>query len=149
MGHSATSLLIEEANRLAQRGDLAVVLQVIVSERPAPAVFVPLFANLITADVEIPDFGRDAFKVLPRSADLEVGMCRAQARRYICRQDGGVTVDVHAARFEWLARAGLWFSRSEIQSLSFKPLRGSVLVGFPQNTRNKFRKGQISSGFGI
>ena len=44
---------------------LAVVLQIVIGQGSATAVLEPLFANLIAADMEIPDFARDAFEVLP------------------------------------------------------------------------------------
>jgi hypothetical protein len=40
------------------------VFQSVIGQGPATAVVEPLFANLIAADVEIPDFGRYAFEVL-------------------------------------------------------------------------------------
>jgi len=49
---------------LQGRDDFAVVLQVFVDQGAAPAVFEPLLANLIAADVEIPDFVRHTFEVL-------------------------------------------------------------------------------------
>ena len=49
------------------------MLQIVVTEGSASAVFEPLFANLIAADVEIPDFGRDTLEVLAVcSADVAV-----------------------------------------------------------------------------
>lgn len=42
------------------------MLQVFTSQGPATAPLEPLFANLITADVKIRDFGRDTFEALGR-----------------------------------------------------------------------------------
>jgi hypothetical protein len=46
------------------RDHLLVVGQVLLAQSAASAVFEPFFANLMAADVEIPDFGRNAFEVL-------------------------------------------------------------------------------------
>jgi len=49
-----------EADRFTQgRDDFAGVLQVLVAQGAATAVFEPFFADLIAANVEIPNFGRD------------------------------------------------------------------------------------------
>ena len=44
--------------------DFAVMFQIVIGQGSAPAVLEPLLANLIAADVKIPDFGRYAFEVL-------------------------------------------------------------------------------------
>ena len=44
--------------------DFLVVGNVIIGERAAFAVFEPFFTDLVAADMEIPDLGRDAFKIL-------------------------------------------------------------------------------------
>jgi hypothetical protein len=55
-----------QADGFTQGGnDLAVVFQIVIGQGAATPVLEPLFANLITANVEIPDFGRDALEVLP------------------------------------------------------------------------------------
>jgi len=54
-----------EAKGFRQRRDDALVVgDVVVAERAALAVFEPLVADLVAADVEVPHLGRDAFEVL-------------------------------------------------------------------------------------
>ena len=76
---------------------VTVVLQVAVGQVAAPPIFQPLLANLIAADMEIPDFRRDALEVLAAancSAALQGGIfltntgCRAEARRYRVEKPG-------------------------------------------------------------
>jgi len=45
------------------RHNFAVVLQVVIGQGSATALFEPLFTDLIAADVEIPDFGRHTFEI--------------------------------------------------------------------------------------
>ena len=45
--------------------DFLVMLYVVLGQTATLADFEPFWANLVAADVEIPDFGRDAFEVLP------------------------------------------------------------------------------------
>jgi hypothetical protein len=57
--------LRHERARLGQRGDGAlVVLDLVVRERAALAVFEPLLGHLIAANAELPDGRRDAVEVL-------------------------------------------------------------------------------------
>src|SRR3990172_8221108 len=46
------------------RNDALIVSQVVVGQLPPFAVFEPLLADLIPADVEVPDLRWDAFKIL-------------------------------------------------------------------------------------
>ena len=57
LGHEADGFL-------KGRDDLPIVQLVVITQGPFPPILQPLFTNLIAANMEIPDFGRDAFKVL-------------------------------------------------------------------------------------
>lgn len=73
IGHGGMAASMAAMRRICftqGRDDFAVMLQVIIGQGAAPAVFEPLLANLIAADLESPDFGRDALEVLASSAAL-------------------------------------------------------------------------------
>jgi len=95
-----------EADGLAQgRDDFAVVHLIVVGECSATAVFEPLLANLIAADVEVPDFRRDTFEVLAGRAALTTP--RFTLPLLIEEGTKGWFVDVNPALFDSVpARAG-------------------------------------------
>jgi hypothetical protein len=86
------------ANGFSQGGyDFLIVGQVVIGKRPAFAVFKPLCANLIAADLEIPDLRRYALKIL-LLVDPDAALLRALARFRV-----GDSVD---SRFLLFARHG-------------------------------------------
>src|SRR5437016_7847197 len=107
---------ISVMSRIVSLMAVTVVLQVAVGQVAAPPIFQPLLANLIAADMEIPDFRRDALEVLAAancSAALQGGICRAEARRY------RPLIDVHPALFEGLACAGFRLAGSDVLREAF------------------------------
>jgi len=71
-----------EADGFAQgRYDFAVAFQIVIGQGSAKVLFEPLFANLTAADVEIPDFGRNAFEVLPLGSALQTMLAHVHAAR--------------------------------------------------------------------
>ena len=70
-----------QADGLGEGGDDALVVNlIVVAEGAAPAVFEPLFADLIAADVELPHLRRDAVEVLRR---VDVDAARLPIRRSV------------------------------------------------------------------
>jgi len=65
--------------------------QIVIDERPAPPVLEPLFADMIPADVKIPDFGRDTLEVLAPGSALQIMLAH-----------------IHAAQRKPLAWARFW-----------------------------------------
>jgi len=59
----------QPAGLLQRNYDLLVLRQFVIGERPTFAVFEPLLADLVAADVELPDLRRYTLKV------LRLGMC--------------------------------------------------------------------------
>jgi len=57
---------------LERRDDLRVMLQVLIAQGSFAPVFQPLLANLVAADMEVPDFGWDAFTILPFLAGTRI-----------------------------------------------------------------------------
>ena len=49
---------------LQRHHNFLVVVQVIIGQRPAFAVFEPLLGNLVATDMELPDLQRNAIKIL-------------------------------------------------------------------------------------
>src|SRR5579859_716194 len=73
--------VVHQAHGFGQRRDDALVrLEVGVGELAAFAIFEPLFADLIAADVELPDLRRYALEVL-RGVNPDAALLRALARR--------------------------------------------------------------------
>src|SRR2546425_2964383 len=90
---------------------LPVVLQIVIGQRSATPVFEPLLAYLIAANLEVPDFGRHAFKVLAGSAALPTPYSPPHLGRGVGWgfppvKDRPYSVDVHPPLFQpWKSRA--------------------------------------------